>query len=78
MTNELQVAAKMGTLSNGAQRNHGLVLHLVPGSVQHYGRGAALCGTKPGRRSIGWATDYEGQAPTCKRCIAKAEAQHDE
>ena len=66
----MKVAAKMGTLSSGAQRNHGVVLHLVPDEVRHFGHGKALCGTEPGRRSIGWATDYEGLEPTCKRCLA--------
>ncbi len=68
---DYQIGAKLGTLSSGAQRNHGTVLHALPLSVSHFGYGKALCGTEPGRRSIGWATDYEGMPVTCKRCLAK-------
>jgi hypothetical protein len=31
----------------------------------------ALCGAKPGRRSVGWSYD-EGLQPSCPKCVKKA------
>lgn len=66
-------AVKLGRLASGAQSDHGMVIHAVPPEVNHYGFGRAMCGTEPGRRSVGWATDYEGRAITCERCRRKVE-----
>lgn len=69
----MKPAALMGRLANGAERDAGTLVHLVPDETIHYGHTArALCGAKPGRRSGGWDTDhYAGGSPTCIRCVSK-------
>lgn len=37
------------------------------------GEYAALCGSKPGRRSIGWCQRNITDSVTCPRCLAKIE-----
>ena len=53
--------------SKGADRDAGIVIHAVAdGAYPSYD--AALCGKKPGPRSMGWQPAE--QAPvTCERCI---------
>lgn len=69
-----QAGVKMGRLASGSQSDHGIVIHALPLDVRHYGHGKALCGTQPGRRSIGWATDYDINAINCPRCLRKLAA----
>lgn len=50
----------VGRLANGAERDHGTVVHYVNGF-------GALCGAKPGRRSVGWTIVWDVEI-TCPRC----------
>lgn len=36
---------------------------------------AALCGSKPGRRSVGFVHDHDRPTVTCKQCLKKIEKQ---
>lgn len=55
--------AKLGRLANGGQLDHGQIVH----AVNKFG---ALCGTKPGRKSIGWSEpDYDHV--TCPACLER-------
>lgn len=63
---------KMGRLASAAQGGHGVTRHAMPADDYHaYGHGAALCGTRPGRRSCGWISDAGRVAITCARCLEK-------
>ena len=63
-----------GRCWNGAHRDAGRVVHLVPDDESVFGQ--ALCGARPGARSYGWAeTDNEA---TCKRCLSKHEKLNQE
>lgn len=59
------VSALLGRLANGAERDHGIHYHAVP-----LGTNKALCGAKPGRRSVGWST-YFRETVTCPECLKK-------
>ena len=67
------VAAMLtGRCANGAERDRGRLVHLLP-EPGHWGK--ALCGAKPGRLSgAGWdmGEDRELGEITCKRCLKKA------
>jgi hypothetical protein len=59
-----------GRCANGAERDGGTKYHALA-EREH----VALCGAKPGRRSVGWS-DYADSVrdvskTTCPRCIAK-------
>jgi hypothetical protein len=54
-----------GRCMNGAERDHGTRAHAVP-----IGERKALCGAKPGRRSVGWSS-YRESTVTCPRCLKK-------
>ncbi len=63
---------KLGRLSDGFQRDHGRVRHALPEADYSYGtRRVALCGTRPGKRSVGFAHDPEHPEVTCPRCLSK-------
>ena len=51
----------------------GSIAHALPLSEGGYGFTPALCGIKPGRRSIGWSS-WVPERVTCPRCIRKMEA----
>lgn len=61
---------KAGRCVNGFENDHGSVVHAVPNGIE-YCRGKALCGTEPGRRSVGWVKPYGSQDITCARCLSK-------
>lgn len=52
-----------GRCANGGELDGGRLFHAV--KEHSY---AALCGAKPGRRSVGWSL-RAGEAVTCKRCL---------
>ena len=57
-----QVMTLAGRCANGFEMDHGRLNH----AVSEVG---ALCGAKPGRRSVGWSREF-GDV-TCPRCVAK-------
>jgi hypothetical protein len=65
------VRSLAGRCANGSELDHGTRFHALPTTGQTW---RALCGTKPGRRSVGWVTWGADQAVTCPRCIKKLEA----
>lgn len=60
-----QVLRKTGRLANGAERDGGVIYHAV--LFDNY---KAVCGTQPGRRSVGWSS-YHGEKVTCQACIKR-------
>lgn len=69
----MKPAQLMGRLANGNEADQGRRIHLVSDDVGHYGRGKALCGAEPGRRSGGWDVDWtRGKLVNCPRCLSKA------
>lgn len=59
----------LGHLANGAQSDHGTIVHAVPN-----GRLTAYCGAKPsGKRSVGWSDEPKDQVscPKCIKCVEK-------
>ncbi len=57
-----------GRCLNGAERDHGLVIH----AVNHMG---SLCGAKPGRLSAGWVEPYhDEQQINCEKCTKRISA----
>jgi hypothetical protein len=61
---------KPGRCANGAQRDHGTLVHAVDTEYEWGSMEAALCGTRPGRRTPGWSS-YEHDAATCPKCLKK-------
>lgn len=57
--------ALLGRLANGAERDHGMIVHAVV-------KAKSLCGAKPGGRSAGWSFDPEERV-TCLKCLANIE-----
>ena len=67
-------AVKGGRCWNGAHRDAGQIIHLVP-AMPTYSSGdwfyKAVCGTEPGRRSYGWnKTDKDANCPKCLKRYA--------
>ncbi len=69
-----------GRLCNEFQGGHGKRYHAVPleeGETQEtkisYTKRKAMCGAKPGPRSVGWATEDKGAEVNCPRCLKKLE-----
>lgn len=54
-----------GRCRNGAERDHGRLYHALPEDGY-----VALCGAKPGRRSVGWSS-HTGTEVTCPRCLKR-------
>lgn len=63
-------ARKGGRCFNGAHRDGGAIIHLVPATdAGGYWGDKALCGTSPGLRGYGWS---ESDLPvSCEKCIKK-------
>jgi hypothetical protein len=77
MEKELQSvpAIKTGRCFNGAERDRGKIVHLVPPRPPKTNGdwfSKALCGTYPGLRGNGWSS-HTGPA-TCSKCLEKAAA----
>lgn len=74
MTTTNYTAAKLaGRCSDGYERGQGMRVHALadarrPDATTVYG--TALCGAKPGRRSVGW-TPMDGTEITCPQCLKK-------
>jgi hypothetical protein len=64
-TRGYQVKQLAGRCANGLEGGHGSKWHAVK-------NGEALCGAKPGRRSVGWS-EYQilGQLITCPKCLKR-------
>ena len=61
-----QVMSLAGRCANGSELDHGTRYHAV-----QFDSYRAICGAKPGRRSVGWTR--ENKDTTCPRCVAKLE-----
>lgn len=65
---------KMGRLTDGFQKDHGVVRHAMMEESYCWGtHSKALCGSKPGRRSVGFVNDPDITDITCKPCLKKIE-----
>jgi len=65
-------AYKAGRSFNGAHRDSGIIIHLVPPlpyTTNGFWGDKALCGAKPGVRGYGWSDT--SMPPTCEKCINK-------
>jgi hypothetical protein len=63
---------KTGRCTDGFERGAGRVRHALPDDTPECSHAKALCGTKPGRRSVGWSNNL--YYVNCKRCLQKLEA----
>ena len=66
-------ATKGGRCWNGAHRDAGQIVHLVP-PINGHGAwfSTALCGAEPGRRSYGWSeSNKEVNCEKCKKKLIK-------
>lgn len=61
----IEARSLAGRTRNGAERDHGRVLHGTTGGA--FSMSAALCGVEPGRRSSGWSSSVADEI-TCLRC----------
>src|SRR5690242_14275392 len=63
-----EILSMLGRLANGAEFQKGVLFHAVK-----FGSFKAMCGAKPGRRSVGWTFDPQshGREVTCPRCVKK-------
>jgi hypothetical protein len=55
----------LGRLRNGCERDSGTLYHVVKASTWR-----ALCGAKPGDRSVGWSPAQDRPA-NCPRCLKR-------
>lgn len=65
-------ATLAGRCTDGRELGRGTLVHAVDGTYRKdYNElhGTALCGAKPGRRSVGWSV--WGRDVTCQRCLHK-------
>ena len=65
-----EISQLAGRCANGAERDHGVLFHARLLREDGYPEGKALCGAKPGKRSIGWSY-HPGDEVTCERCLAR-------
>lgn len=65
-------AKKAGRCTSGYELGQGTVIHAVEGELNSWNEiyGKALCGTEPGRRSVGWTVMQE-KPVTCQKCLKK-------
>lgn len=70
-TNMIKPLMKPGRAANGAQRDHGTLVHAVDTQWDWGSYEPALCGTRPGRRTPGWVEPYNGGQVTCPKCLKK-------
>ena len=69
---ELVSVVKMGRLCSEKQGGHGVVRHAMEKENYCLGtKNKALCGTKPGKRSVGFASDKSIKEITCNSCKKK-------
>ncbi len=60
-----RVLSMAGRCANGAERDSGTLVHAV-----EFSNPRALCGAKPGKRSVGWVRPV-GTVVTCPRCLRR-------
>ena len=69
------MAAKLaGRCTDGRELGQGVRVHAVSGTFRaDYNElhGTALCGQKPGRRSVGWTVLPPGTEVNCPRCCSR-------
>lgn len=66
---------KPGRCANGAERDHGSLVHAVDTELDWGSMAPALCGTRPGKRTPGWVESYKGNTVTCPKCLKKMKEQ---
>lgn len=59
----LRPMKKPGLCTTGCQAGAGRVLHIASGLW-----GSAICGTRPGERTMGWVEPGEIDLPMCRSC----------
>mgnify|MGYP003577900410 CR=1 FL=1 len=64
-------ARAAGQCADGAERDGGKLVHLIPDMGPEGWAVAAACGMRPGRRSAGWQ-GVPGREGTCRRCRSRA------
>ena len=70
-------ATLAGRCADGRELGQGSRIHAVTGLFREDYRelhGIALCGAKPGKRSVGWTALQNTAHITCPRCLKKAQA----
>lgn len=67
-----RAAGMLGRLLSGNEGDRGRRLHAIPENDRGTwgGTDPALCGARPGPRSVGWG-DIEAKPADCPRCVAK-------
>lgn len=77
MEKHLILVQKLGRCANGFEKDHGRIIH---GLVTEYPndsiqQGIALCGTLPGKRSVGWGQPFQKQTKSinCEKCKKRIE-----
>jgi len=70
------VRRKSGRGRNGAERDGGVIFHLVPDDL-YPSWDDALCGVSPGIRGNGWDDPEEDQQATCPKCLKRLEKAND-
>lgn len=69
---EILSVVKMGRLANGFEKDHGVVRHAINKKKYFWGtHSPALCGTRPGKRSVGFVNDDDITEITCPKCLKK-------
>lgn len=66
-----QISYKQGRNFNGAHRDAGEINHARMLNDDNVPSWKAVCGTKPGLRSGGWAHYGDDRQVTCKRCLKR-------
>jgi hypothetical protein len=72
---DVLAASLAGRCTSGEERGAGRLIHAVPAEqgMRLSGYldivGSALCGAKPGRRSVGWSPS--DRSVSCPRCIKR-------
>lgn len=68
--NKYRTVIKSGRAFNGAHRDGGTIVHLIPLKEHDYPTwDKALCGVVPGHRGNGW--HEVDRTATCEKCLKK-------
>jgi hypothetical protein len=76
MMNTLMPARLGGRCADGYERGQGSKQHAVEWNGMMFIKCAALCGARPGSRSVGWCERPELPI-TCPRCLKKMKEERE-